>query len=126
MVRAGGGKGQMIAKSTLFELARALDGLAVLGCLQGTPAALAGVRYGDILLSVNGKKTRTMSDYVEAKALRADGMNIVVFRAGEETPLEFDYHPNAPRPDSASLIAELMSMRPLGGEIEGEGGGSVS
>ena len=48
----------MIAKRTLFELAKTLDGLPVLGCLAGSPAALAGVRYGDILLSVNGQRTR--------------------------------------------------------------------
>ncbi|MBN9167733.1 MAG: PDZ domain-containing protein, partial [Myxococcales bacterium] len=74
----------MIGRKSLFALAKALEGLPVLGTLEGTPAARAGVRYGDILISVNGRRTRTMEDYVEAKSLREDGMEIVVFRAGAE------------------------------------------
>ena len=111
----------MIAKRTLFELAKALDGLPVIGCLQGTPAALAGVRYGDILLSVNGMRTKTLGDYLEAKALRADGMDVVIFRQGHEEPIELKYHANREKPDPASLLAELVSMRVLPTEIEGNG-----
>jgi S1-C subfamily serine protease len=116
----------MIAKSALFELAKAMGGLPVLGCLQGTPAHLAGVRYGDILLSVNGKPTRTFGDYVEAKALRQDGMHIVLFRSGVEEPISLDYHPNRAPMDSASLLAELVSMRILSGDGAEGGEGPVS
>ena len=38
--------------------------MLVVGCLRGTPAALAGVGYGDILLSVNGRRTRNFADYL--------------------------------------------------------------
>jgi S1-C subfamily serine protease len=111
----------MIAKGTLFQLAKALEGLPVLGCLQGTPAALAGVRYGDILLSVNGQRTRNFTEYLDAKALRKGGMSCVVFRAGEESPLEFEYNPNPGPMDTTALLAELVTMRALPGDIEGEG-----
>lgn len=112
----------MIAKSQLFQLAKALDGLPVLGCLQGTPAALAGVRYGDILLSVNGRRTRSFGDYIEAKALRSDGMTVVIFRAGEEQPIELEYNSNRAPIDPAELLGELVAMRALpGGDIEGDG-----
>jgi S1-C subfamily serine protease len=97
----------------LFSLAKALGGLPILGCLRGTPAALAGVRYGDILLSVNGRPTRTFTDYIEAKGLRADGMSIVVFRSGEERPIAFEYDPNRTPVDPMDVLGELMEMRVL-------------
>jgi S1-C subfamily serine protease len=109
----------MIPKESLFELAKALGGVAVVGCLRNTPAALAGVRYGDILLSVNGQRTRNFADYVEAKALRADGMSIVVFRAGEEHPVELEYRANREPADPLSVLAELIEMRVAPGEPEG-------
>jgi len=111
----------MIAKSTLFQLAKTLDGMPILGCLPGTPAALAGVRYGDILLSVNGQRTRNFGDYIEAKALRSDGMAVVIFRQGEETPIELEYLPNRPDVDPFALLAELVSMRIVPSDVQGEG-----
>jgi C-terminal processing protease CtpA/Prc len=101
----------MIAKGSLFQLAKTLDGLPILGCLEGTPAARAGIRYGDVLLSVNGQRTRSFSDYVEAKALRTDGMDVVVFRDGAERAWEFRFDPNRGAVDLPSLLAELVSMR---------------
>ncbi|HEX3770244.1 MAG TPA: PDZ domain-containing protein, partial [Polyangiaceae bacterium] len=108
------------AKSALFQLAKTLDGMPVLGCLPGTPAALAGVRYGDILLSVNGQPTRTFGEYIEAKALRADGMTVVLFRQGVETPIELEYLPNREAVDPFALLAELAAMRILPSDIQGE------
>jgi S1-C subfamily serine protease len=92
----------------------------VLGCLPGTPAALAGVRYGDIVLWVNGQRTRSLGDYVEAKALRTDGMNVVVFRSGEEHPVAFDYDPDRPPLDLAEILTELAGMRSLSTDVEDE------
>jgi len=109
----------MIAKSTLFELAKTLDGLPVLGCLEGTPAGEAGIRYGDVLLYVNGVRTRTFGDYFEGKALRQEGMQVVVFRDGAELSLEFGYRKNREPVDPTSLLAELVSKRILTSELQG-------
>lgn len=108
----------MIPRKSLFSLADALDGLAVLGALAGTPAAKAGVRYGDILLAVNGKRVRTVADYVEAKNLRADGMDVVVFRAGEERVITLSYGGESKAADPAAILAELVSLRVAGVGIE--------
>ena len=108
----------MIARRSLFALAKALEGLPVLGALEGTPAARAGVRYGDILLSVNGMRTRSVADYVEAKNLRSEGMEIVVFRAGEERASELTYDEPAKSVDTAALLAELVTLRVAGGAFE--------
>jgi C-terminal processing protease CtpA/Prc len=118
----------VIAKRSLFALAKALEGLPVLGALEGTPAARAGVRYGDILLSVNGIRTRTVSDYVEAKALRVEGMEIVVFRSGEERMATLTYDASPKRIDTAAILAELVTLR-LGGDAaleDGDGSGETS
>ncbi len=108
----------MIPRKSLFALAKALEGLPVLGALDGTPAARAGVRYGDVLISVNGVRTRTVADYVEAKNLRTDGMAIVVFRAGSEQSSELSYDSPARAIDPEALLSELLTLRvaPTGDE----------
>lgn len=90
----------------------------MLGTLSGTPAARAGIRYGDIVLSVNGKRTRTVLEYVEAKALRSDGMSVTVFRSGTESVEELVYDENAPPMDPAAIVAEMITMRIAPGVID--------
>ncbi|NUP06593.1 MAG: PDZ domain-containing protein [Polyangiaceae bacterium] len=116
----------MIGKASLFALAKALEGIPVLGALSGSPAARAGIRYGDVLLAVNGKRTRTVGDYVEAKALRSDGMEIVVFRTGTEKVELLTYDERAKSVDTAALLAELAALRIAPGALDPEGGGGSS
>ncbi|MBX3186725.1 MAG: PDZ domain-containing protein [Labilithrix sp.] len=113
----------MIAKTSIFALAKALEGIPVLGTLSGTPAARAGIRYGDVLLSVNGKRTKTIADYIEAKALRPDGMDIVVFRTGTEKIEHLVYDEPAAPADPAAILAELVTLRIAPTTFDGEGGG---
>jgi S1-C subfamily serine protease len=101
----------MIARRDLQKLAAALEGVAVLGVLPGTPAAEAGVRYGDVVLAVNGVRVRTLADYVEAKDLRPDGMEVVVFRSGDERTICLAYEPDRPAPDVPALVAALAEAR---------------
>ena len=112
----------MIDKSSLFEVAKALEGIPVLGTLSDSPAARAGIRYGDILLEVNGQRTRTMLDYINAKALRSDGMSIVVFRTGCETILNLTYSETPRTPDAPPILAELIALRIAPGSFDGESG----
>jgi S1-C subfamily serine protease len=115
----------MIAKASLFALAKALEGIPVLGTLSGTPAARAGIRYGDVLLSVNGKRTRNVVDYIEAKGLRNDGMDIVVFRSGSEKIELLRYDEEAEPADPSAILAEVMALRIMPGSMEGEGSGGA-
>ncbi len=110
----------MIAKSSVFALAKALEGIPVLGSLSGTPAARAGIRYGDILISVNGVRTRTIQDYVDAKALRAEGMDVVVFRSGTESMQHLVYEEPAHNLDPHAILAELVTLRIAPGAFDGE------
>jgi S1-C subfamily serine protease len=115
----------MIPKRSLYAMAKALEGLPVLGALAGTPAARAGVRYGDILLEVNGVRTETMLDYIQARGLRSDGMVIVLFRGGERLELALTY--DAERPlDPPALLAQVATMRigPIDAVDDDRGGAS--
>ena len=106
----------MIAKRSLFALAKGLEGVPILGALGGTSAARAGLRYGDVLLEVNGRRTRSIEEYIEAKDLRQGGMSVVVFRAGEQIALEFTYSGSPAEP--SMFVSELVSMR-VGAQDEG-------
>ena len=104
----------MFEVRALEELAVALEGIAILGVMPGSPAALAGVRFGDVLLEVNGARVRSWSDYIEATARDGDGMEAVVFRAGERRRLLLDTHRSREAPDYLSLVIDMAAER-LGG-----------
>ena len=111
----------MISKKAVFALAKALEGIPVLGTLEGTPAARAGVRYGDVLISVNGTRTRTVADYVTGKNLRLDGMDVVVFRNGANVELAFEYDATAAPIDPTSLLDVLEKLRLTGDDENASG-----
>jgi S1-C subfamily serine protease len=89
----------MMSRKQLEEIATAVEGIAVWGCLPGSASAQAGVVYGDIVISVNGKRTQTIDDYLEARTLRADAMEVRLFRAGKEFTLLVELRPPAERFD---------------------------
>ncbi|MET0386281.1 MAG: PDZ domain-containing protein, partial [Polyangiales bacterium] len=66
------------------RLATALGGLPILGCLAGSPADGAGIRYGDILLSIDGMPTASWDDFVRARSRCAGQLRLRVFRQGTE------------------------------------------
>lgn len=74
----------MISRKQLEEIAATVEGVPVWGCLPGSTAAEAGVRYGDILLEVNGMRTPGVDEYIAARALRGDGLDLRIFRDGKE------------------------------------------
>ena len=100
----------MTNRKDLCKLAEALNGLPVLGCRPDSPAERAGVIYGDILLSVNGRATPDWTAFIEARSLSSTQMSVEVFRNGVQfemtVPLE-----GTPRLDPAQLLAELLAER---------------
>jgi S1-C subfamily serine protease len=106
----------MLSRSQLNQLAETLQGIPVWGCLPGSQAQRAGVRYGDVLLSVNGVPTPDVGEYVRARALRKDGVQLVIFRDGAELSLELTLHAEAREPTRAELeavAAEIVAARML-------------
>ena len=78
----------MINRNTLSQLAFALSGLPVYGCLPGSPAERAGVRYGDVLLSVDGHATPSWDAYLAARQSSGSSLHLRLFRDGRELEIE--------------------------------------
>ncbi|HTV19903.1 MAG TPA: PDZ domain-containing protein [Polyangiaceae bacterium] len=79
------------------KLAESLQGIAVWGCLPGSRAQRMGLRYGDVLLSVNGVRTSNMADYLQARELRSDVVQLVIFRDGAEMAVDIELDPEQRR-----------------------------
>lgn len=94
----------------LARLAAALGGLPVLACRPGSPAEQAGVRYGDIVLSVNGVKTPDWASFVEARAKDTERMRFELVRDGVRLEIEIDL-PGATPVDPQSLLADILADR---------------
>src|SRR5262245_13130868 len=99
----------MIPWDDVCRLAKGLNGLPVLRCRPGSPSALAGVRYGDILLSVNHRPTPDWGSYIEARALEPTKMVIEVFRDGQTLMLSLDLPPRGEAVDPHSLLQEILA-----------------
>ena len=68
------------------------DGVYVQSAVQGTPAARAGLRYGDRIVEVDGKDARDWSSEQVSKNVRGERgepVTIKIERAGQPAPLTF-------------------------------------
>jgi S1-C subfamily serine protease len=104
----------MMSRKQLEEIAETVRGVPVLGCLPGSTAAEAGVRYGDIVLSVNGVATPTIAAYLEARTLRSDGFDLRLFRAGEELCVYVAFRP--PTDTMKALAMQIADGRYVGSD----------
>ena len=68
------------------------DGVYIQSTVDGTPAARAGLRYGDRIVEVDGKDARSWDSQQVSKNVRGtlgETVNLKVERAGSEAPLYF-------------------------------------
>ncbi|HEY2847597.1 MAG TPA: S41 family peptidase [Pyrinomonadaceae bacterium] len=69
------------------------DGVYVQSIVPDTPADKAGLRYGDRILSVNGKDAKDWTSAEVSKNVRGErgtSVHVQVERVGGQTPLDFD------------------------------------
>src|SRR5262245_44212116 len=112
----------MVSAEALARLAGKLGGLPVLGCRPNSPAARAGIRYGDIVLSVNGRPTPDWASYIEARGLSRDTMVVEILRAGAVI-IEHLALPERTEPvDPLALLEELAGDRTLVRSGDGDPG----
>jgi S1-C subfamily serine protease len=103
-------------RSDLCHLAQRLGGLAVYGCLPGSSAERAGVRYGDILLGVDGLATPTWDAYILAREHSGATIRLRLFRDGEELELDVEL--------DRSARLEAVELAGVLGLLEGPSPGS--
>ncbi len=102
----------------LYEMARLLGGIPVISCTAGSPAHKAGVRYGDVLVQMNGFPTPDLSAYVEAQDTDAALIPLTVIRNG--APLELVMvHEVARRLPEGDLAEHALEKRLLGALVSG-------
>ena len=99
----------MISRKQLEQIATTVRGIPVWGCLPGSTAAEAGVRYGDIVLGVNGMPTPSIEAYLDARKLRSDGYELRLYRDGEELTVFVPFRP--PTDSMAALAAQIAHGR---------------
>ena len=99
----------MMSRKQLEEIAETVQGVPVWGCLPGSTAAEAGVRYGDIVLSVNGVPTPGIDEDLQARKLRSDGFELRLFRAGTEFTVFVPFRP--PTDQLAALAMQIADGR---------------
>jgi S1-C subfamily serine protease len=72
-----------VNRAQLQRIASTLGGIAVWSTGENSLARAAGLRCGDVILSVNGQPTPTVGAYFKAKALSAERMTLTYFRLGK-------------------------------------------
>ena len=74
------------------SILRHRDGVYVQTPIEGTPAAKAGLRFGDRIVEVDGKDARDWTTQAVSKAVRGpegEPVTIKIERAGSQAPLYF-------------------------------------
>lgn len=101
----------MLSPTDLAHLATALGGLPILGCLEGSPAERAGIRYGDILLAVDGTPTTSWDDFLRVRSQSVGQMQAQVFRHGQTFEVTIPLRASSKTPEQ--VLGELQERRIL-------------
>jgi serine protease Do len=76
----------------------ARDGLLVRGVGDGSPAAVAGIRAGDLIVEVGGRPVATADDLFAALEGTELHLAVVVARGGDDLTVDVDFTPPAAAP----------------------------
>ncbi len=98
-------------RAQLQRIASTLGGIAVWSTAENSLARAAGLRYGDVILSVNGQPTPRVGAYFRAKALSAERMTLTYFRLGRTHYVSVPISRVSSPPAAESSIQDFVSTR---------------
>jgi S1-C subfamily serine protease len=101
----------MTFRKNLERMARIYEGVAIFSVERGSTTHRAGVRAGDILVSVNGRRIRHHSEYGAARRLRKDVLELVVIRGGRTLTLWATHEPRVQQ-DAPAVQSPAEPRRP--------------
>lgn len=78
----------LMSHEQLARIARIYGGVPLLCSLPDSPSARAGLRWGDIIVAVNGHPTPDAKAYDAAKRAREGSMTVRFVRDGAEDEVE--------------------------------------
>lgn len=81
----------MLKWAELEKVATILGGTLIGRSVMGGPAARAGLREGDVLLSANGVATPNVASFIHARSLRRDGVTLELYRHGQRLRIEIEF-----------------------------------
>jgi C-terminal processing protease CtpA/Prc len=99
----------------MIHMAAALGGLPVLGCLPGSPVDKAGVKSGDVLLSVDGQLTPSWDAYIAARETSGPSIRLRLSRDGRE----FEVDVALERSEGGALATLSAALGIVDGEHDG-------
>jgi S1-C subfamily serine protease len=82
----------MSFRRNLEKIAEIYGGIAIFSVDIGSTTHRAGVRAGDVLVAVNGRRVRRLSEYASARKLQEELLELVVVRDGREIKLWAGHH----------------------------------
>jgi S1-C subfamily serine protease len=94
----------MSFRRNLERMAEIYGGIAIFSVDKGSTTHRAGVRAGDVLIVVNGRRVRRLSEYATARKLQAELLELVVVRDGREIKLWAGHR--AAQPSTSAPIPE--------------------
>ncbi len=92
-------------RKNLETIAKIYEGVAIFSVEPGTTSHRAGVRSGDVLVAVNGRRVRRLRDYAHARGLRGELLELVVMRDGQQLTLWTTHRVETPRVASLATCA---------------------
>ncbi len=93
------------------------EGVPVLSVLPNSPAALAGLKVGDVIIMMNGIRTATWGDYAEAKGpLSGQAHTLEIVRNRTEfLTIQMDCAGSTPDADPHDTVLKFQAIGGLPG-----------
>jgi S1-C subfamily serine protease len=87
----------LTSASVIAKMAKIYGGMPLLSTLPDSPAARAGLRWGDVVVAVNGLPTPDAGAFVKARESRQGAALVRFVRDGKEREVELNWDPAAAR-----------------------------